>query len=113
LLFRQIFDIAFEKSISSRCSLDLMRSFCFHMLFVFCGAKHCGNDFCVSAVHWDRKSMAVTRPLARPMPCFFVVLGTNMLAATLVPLTLTVYRRNFSHAVARTVAGFDAVPEAM
>jgi hypothetical protein len=36
-----------------------------------------------------------------------------MLAATLVPLTLTVYRRNFSHAVARTVAGFDAVPEAM
>ena len=34
-----------------------------------------------------------------------------MLAATLVQLTLTVYRRNFSHAVARTVAGFDAVPK--
>ena len=66
---------------------------------------------CVSAVHWDRKSTAVTRPLARAMPCFFVALYTLMLAATLVQLTLTVYRRNFSHAVARTVAGFDAVPK--
>ena len=65
----------------------------------------------VSAVHWDRKSTAVTRPLARAMPCFFVVRYTLMLAATLVQLTLTVYRRNFSHAVARTVAGFDAVPK--
>ena len=43
--FCQIFDIAREKSISSRCSLDLMRSFCLHLLFHFGGAKHCGNDF--------------------------------------------------------------------
>ena len=47
-LFRSFsvkFSIPREKSISSRCSLDLMRSFCLHLLFHFGGAKHCGNDF--------------------------------------------------------------------
>ena len=39
------FSIPHEKSISSRCSLDLMRSFFLHLLFHFGGAKHCRNDF--------------------------------------------------------------------
>jgi hypothetical protein len=39
------FSIPHEKSISSRCSLDLMRSFFLHLLLHFGGAKHCGNDF--------------------------------------------------------------------